>query len=240
MREAMPYVLSLPVSTVIGGCDDLTQLEENVKIAREFTPLSQAQMAAIACAVSSGALAKRQLSTVVSSARKRSSVDRYVATEHMHRLFRRAVESVKRHATASEHPAEMDGPRTRSTGVADGEGLEPCAQPGVLTDVRFARVDAHVVDRDSQMYLHGLPSPDTSADSGADPGSHDLAVSDGRRLWRLWRHDLATWLAQHLRAAGREPAQDTGENAYVTTHRACSTVRAASRGLQTVRFRVER
>jgi aryl-alcohol dehydrogenase-like predicted oxidoreductase len=48
MREAMPYVLSLPVSTVIVGCDDLAQLEENVKIAREFTPLSQAQMTALA------------------------------------------------------------------------------------------------------------------------------------------------------------------------------------------------
>jgi uncharacterized protein len=48
IREAMNYVLSLPVSTVIIGCDDIAQLEENVQIAREFTPLSQAQMAAIA------------------------------------------------------------------------------------------------------------------------------------------------------------------------------------------------
>jgi uncharacterized protein len=48
MREATDYVLSLAVSTIIVGCDDLMQLEENVKIAREFTPLSQAQMAAIA------------------------------------------------------------------------------------------------------------------------------------------------------------------------------------------------
>jgi aryl-alcohol dehydrogenase-like predicted oxidoreductase len=48
MREATNYVLSLHVSTVIVGCDDLAQLEENVKIAREFTPLSQAQMAALA------------------------------------------------------------------------------------------------------------------------------------------------------------------------------------------------
>ena len=45
MREAMCYVLSLPVSTVIIGCDNIAQLEENVQIAREFTPLSQAQMA---------------------------------------------------------------------------------------------------------------------------------------------------------------------------------------------------
>jgi uncharacterized protein len=48
ISQAMNYVLSLPVSTVILGCDDIAQLEENVQIAREFTPLSQAQMAAIA------------------------------------------------------------------------------------------------------------------------------------------------------------------------------------------------
>ena len=48
MRDAMNYVLSLPVSTVIVGCDNVAQLEENVRIAREFTPLSQAQMTAIA------------------------------------------------------------------------------------------------------------------------------------------------------------------------------------------------
>jgi hypothetical protein len=47
MREAMRYVLTLPVSTVIVGCDSVAQLEENVKIAREFTPLSTAQMAAL-------------------------------------------------------------------------------------------------------------------------------------------------------------------------------------------------
>ncbi len=48
MREAMYYVLSLPVSTVIIGCDNVAQLEENVKLAREFTPLSEAQMTALA------------------------------------------------------------------------------------------------------------------------------------------------------------------------------------------------
>jgi predicted aldo/keto reductase-like oxidoreductase len=35
------------VSTIIVGCDNLGQLEENVKIAQEFTPLSQTQMAAL-------------------------------------------------------------------------------------------------------------------------------------------------------------------------------------------------
>jgi len=45
MREAMYFTLSHPVSTVIIGCDNIAQLEENVRIAREFTPLSQTQMA---------------------------------------------------------------------------------------------------------------------------------------------------------------------------------------------------
>jgi predicted aldo/keto reductase-like oxidoreductase len=45
MREAMRYVLSLPVSTVIVGCDDIAQLEENVEIARSFNPLSEDQLA---------------------------------------------------------------------------------------------------------------------------------------------------------------------------------------------------
>jgi uncharacterized protein len=47
MTEAMTYALSLPVSTVVVGCDDVAQLEENVRIARDFTPLSDAQMAAL-------------------------------------------------------------------------------------------------------------------------------------------------------------------------------------------------
>jgi hypothetical protein len=51
MREAMRYTLSLPVSTVIVGCDNIAQLEENVQIAREFTPLSQTQMTALSSRV---------------------------------------------------------------------------------------------------------------------------------------------------------------------------------------------
>jgi uncharacterized protein len=47
MREAMYYSLSLPVSTVIVGCDSIQQLEENIALAREFTPLSEQQMAAL-------------------------------------------------------------------------------------------------------------------------------------------------------------------------------------------------
>ncbi|TNF77800.1 MAG: aldo/keto reductase [Acidobacteria bacterium] len=45
MREAMRYVLSLPVSTVIVGCDSIAQLEENIEIARSFTPLNDTQLA---------------------------------------------------------------------------------------------------------------------------------------------------------------------------------------------------
>jgi hypothetical protein len=47
MREALYYTLSHPVSTVIIGCDSIAQVEENVQLAREFTPLSEKQMAAL-------------------------------------------------------------------------------------------------------------------------------------------------------------------------------------------------
>ena len=47
MQEAMQYVLSLPVSTVIVGCDTVAQLEENVRIARDFTPLSEERLKAL-------------------------------------------------------------------------------------------------------------------------------------------------------------------------------------------------
>jgi len=47
MPEAMRYVLSLPVSTVIVGVDSITQLEENVETARGFTPLGAQQLAAL-------------------------------------------------------------------------------------------------------------------------------------------------------------------------------------------------
>ena len=43
MREAMYYTLSRPVSTVIIGCDTIAQLEENVQLARDFTPLNDKQ-----------------------------------------------------------------------------------------------------------------------------------------------------------------------------------------------------
>ena len=47
MRQALYYTLSLPVSTVIIGCDSIAQLEQNVQLAREFTPFNQQQMAAL-------------------------------------------------------------------------------------------------------------------------------------------------------------------------------------------------
>jgi aryl-alcohol dehydrogenase-like predicted oxidoreductase len=47
MRDAMYFTLSHPVSTVIIGCDNIAQLEENVSLAREFTPLSHTQMASL-------------------------------------------------------------------------------------------------------------------------------------------------------------------------------------------------
>jgi aryl-alcohol dehydrogenase-like predicted oxidoreductase len=47
MREAMYYTLTRPVSTVIIGCDSIAQLEENVHLAREFTPLSDSQAAEV-------------------------------------------------------------------------------------------------------------------------------------------------------------------------------------------------
>ena len=47
MRDAMYYTLSLPISTAIIGCDSVAQLEENVQLARDFTPLSEAQMTAL-------------------------------------------------------------------------------------------------------------------------------------------------------------------------------------------------
>lgn len=45
MCDAMCYVLTLPVSTVIVGCDNVQQLEENITIAKEFKPLAPEKMA---------------------------------------------------------------------------------------------------------------------------------------------------------------------------------------------------
>jgi len=47
IKEALQYNMSLPVSTTIIGVDDVAQIEENVKIASEFSPLSDEELAAI-------------------------------------------------------------------------------------------------------------------------------------------------------------------------------------------------
>lgn len=47
IKEALEYNMSLPVSTTIIGVDNVEQIEENVGIASEFSPLSPDQMAAI-------------------------------------------------------------------------------------------------------------------------------------------------------------------------------------------------
>ncbi len=47
MKEAMSYTLTLPVSTIIVGIDKIPELEENIRIAREFQPLTEDEMLAI-------------------------------------------------------------------------------------------------------------------------------------------------------------------------------------------------
>jgi hypothetical protein len=47
MKDCVDYVWSLPVSTVIVGCDSIPQLEENVALARAFRPLDRDRMAAL-------------------------------------------------------------------------------------------------------------------------------------------------------------------------------------------------
>jgi aryl-alcohol dehydrogenase-like predicted oxidoreductase len=44
IQEAPAYNLSLPVSTTIIGVDNAAQIEENVRFASSFTPLSEGQM----------------------------------------------------------------------------------------------------------------------------------------------------------------------------------------------------
>jgi aryl-alcohol dehydrogenase-like predicted oxidoreductase len=47
-HETMFYTLSLPISTAIIGCDSVAQVEECVQLARDFTPLNNAQMTELA------------------------------------------------------------------------------------------------------------------------------------------------------------------------------------------------
>src|SRR5665648_204836 len=47
MKEAMEYVMTLPVSTIIVGIDKIAELEENIQIAQHFKPLTADEMLAI-------------------------------------------------------------------------------------------------------------------------------------------------------------------------------------------------
>lgn len=47
IKEALTYNMSLPVSTTIIGIDNVAQIEEDVKIASEFSPLPEPEMKAI-------------------------------------------------------------------------------------------------------------------------------------------------------------------------------------------------
>ena len=47
IRQLLPYVLSYPVSTAVVGISDVSHLEENVRIASAFEPLSGEEMAKI-------------------------------------------------------------------------------------------------------------------------------------------------------------------------------------------------
>lgn len=44
IEPLMRYALSWPVSTIIIGCDSPEQVEENVRVARHFTPMTEAEM----------------------------------------------------------------------------------------------------------------------------------------------------------------------------------------------------
>jgi predicted aldo/keto reductase-like oxidoreductase len=44
MKQAMSYVLTLPVSTIIVGISTVKELEENIQIAKEFQPLKSEEM----------------------------------------------------------------------------------------------------------------------------------------------------------------------------------------------------
>lgn len=47
MKQAMEYVLTFPVSTVIVGCDTIAELVENIQIAKNFSPLTEEELLSI-------------------------------------------------------------------------------------------------------------------------------------------------------------------------------------------------
>jgi aryl-alcohol dehydrogenase-like predicted oxidoreductase len=50
MQQALGYALSQPVSTVIVGCDTVSQLEQNIALAAAFQPLPSAELARLEAA----------------------------------------------------------------------------------------------------------------------------------------------------------------------------------------------
>ena len=40
-KDAVGYVLSLPISTIIVGCDNVEQLEQNVSLTKSFKPFDE-------------------------------------------------------------------------------------------------------------------------------------------------------------------------------------------------------
>jgi aryl-alcohol dehydrogenase-like predicted oxidoreductase len=52
MKDALTWTLAQPISTVVIGCDDVAQLEENISIAANFQPLNSYQLAEIESKVS--------------------------------------------------------------------------------------------------------------------------------------------------------------------------------------------
>jgi hypothetical protein len=44
IEDALRYAMSLPVATTVSGIDSMKVLEQNLKIASAFTPLSKAEM----------------------------------------------------------------------------------------------------------------------------------------------------------------------------------------------------
>ena len=46
-QEALRYAMSLPVATIVSGMDSLKVLEQNLEIARNFTPLTDEERASI-------------------------------------------------------------------------------------------------------------------------------------------------------------------------------------------------
>lgn len=73
-EECLAYAMSLPVSTVITGCDSLERVEQALRVARGFRPLEQAQVQA---------LVDRTAAPGGSGADERyKTTDRYDATTH--------------------------------------------------------------------------------------------------------------------------------------------------------------